>query len=136
MLKILIISAIGSFWASIEGTREAYSHHNSTITKNVHPIYFIQRILVMILSIIAFKWQIAIYIAIGGMLVFSFWHNGSYYTTREKLSPGYAPKKWRDHRDGSALMDIPFLPRTIMMVIGYIMIICAIYLNNTLNGVF
>lgn len=136
MLKILIITVLGSLWACIEGTREAYAHHNSTLDKNMHPQYFIQRSLVMIMSVISLKWNISVMVAVAGMSVFSFWHNGAYYTLRNRLTPGYAPKKWRDHRDGSALMDIPYQTRLIMMIAGYLLVAAAIYLNHIQNGIF
>lgn len=126
---------MGQLYACLEGYREAWQDSYVGEIKNNHPVYLFQRLVVMVASLVAFGITEAILLGVAGMLSFSFWHNGVYYTYRDMLTPGYAPKRWKDHRDGSALMDIPYTTRLIMFILGQAIIIATIYINYLKHGV-
>lgn len=60
-------------------------------------------------------------IPIAGILAFSFWHNGFYFETRKRIDvPGYNFASVSLNR--SNWLEIPFIPRLIMMLISLFMI--------------
>lgn len=81
---------------------------------------------------------LTVYLGLSYILVFSFWHNGSLYTTSnlyrnpEKDIP--YPKGWKDDKDGKALFDFPYKMRTGMLIAGWLVFILFILINLELCG--
>jgi hypothetical protein len=79
-------------YSLFEGVREAFYWNLYPAYKfNIHTLFFLQRSLVLII-ITAFN----IPMVLACALIFSFLHNGSYYTTRHLLNKANYPKTWFD----------------------------------------
>lgn len=113
----LLAFIIWILYSIFEGIREAYYWNLFPTYKfNIHTLFFIQRAMVVII-ITAFN--IPMFIACA--LVFSFLHNGSYYTTRHVLNKSNYPKTWFDQSTTSTSWLTKFntpISRTIQAAIG------------------
>jgi hypothetical protein len=114
-------------YAIFEGIREGYYWNLYPNYKfNIHTIFFIQRTMVVIM-LTAFN--LPMFIACA--LVFSFLHNGSYYTTRHHLNKANYPKTWFDQSTTSTSWMTKFnspVSRTLQAAIGL-----SIFILHVLN---
>lgn len=114
---IYIAFFIWIMYCILEGIREGYYWNlYPTYKFNIHSIFFIQRGLVLGLLV-----SLNIPMLIAGALVFSFLHNGSYYTTRHHLNKANYPKTWWDQSTTSTSWMTKFnspISRTIQAAIG------------------
>jgi len=78
------------------------------------------------------------FLGLSYVLVFSFWHNGSLYKTRniyrntEKDIP--YPGGWKAHQDGKAIFDFSYKMRKGMLILGWLVFTLFIILNLMLCG--
>jgi hypothetical protein len=103
-LTITIINIVWILYSLTEGFRDGFYWHFENLSKkecdfDINPVFNFQRGLVLtIISILSFSvlGLFSVINAISLILMFSFFHNGSYYLIRNKLSEDKYPKKWRD----------------------------------------
>lgn len=101
---LILANLIWIFYSLLEGVREGFYWHYENMSKkecdfNINPVFNIQR--TMVISMMA-----GVLVHITGwfsllsilcmILMFSFFHNGVYYYTRNKLSEGKYEKGWTD----------------------------------------
>ncbi len=128
---VLITNLLWILYSVLEGFREGFYWHfkNTSKSKNdyeIHPIFASQRgiILIMIGLILFCKigW-IALLNVLGMALIFSFFHNGTYYHTRNRLDDRIYPMKWRSQSTTSTAKltkIMTYRNRTIFMIVGVI----------------
>lgn len=136
-----IIIFLSWIWYSImEGRREGYYYHSAVVSGdsskfNLHSIFQLQRTIVFFICVLSFA-NIFISIAIGLSMIscFSFFHNGMYYTTRNKLNKEIYKLKWKDDSSSStAVFEIQYGERLLMFIIGIIIFIVTIILGLLSN---
>lgn len=142
MLGLIFI--IWMLYSLTEGYREAYYwHYRSFVVDklkfNIHIIFTIQRgiVLSLITLLVMMVCDLNIvktifYISACG-LVFSFLHNGMYYTIRHKLNNLIYVKKWFDQSTTSTASSdkINFfnpISRTLMFVVGIAKVIILMFI--------
>ena len=129
LTTLLLTNIVWIVYSLTEGIREGFYWHYENSCKrvcdfNVNPIFNLQRTLILLITSIVMVDKIGWYSLLSSIcmiLIFSFFHNGTYYHTRNKLSNGdLYPKGWCDE----SRTFPPFTPlikynkRTIAMVIG------------------
>lgn len=122
-------------YSLLEGFREGFYWHYKALGEDnqkfeIHPIFATQRGIVLLLIGLALLncliwWKILLFL-VGLSLIFSFLHNGSYYTTRNCLNPNIYKDKWKAQSTTSTakltkLMN--FRNRTIFFVVGLVMML-------------
>lgn len=142
MISLILANILWILYSTLEGLREGFYWHfksNSRrdCTFEIHPIFALQRGLVL-LSIGGFLYYtIGLYSItsiINMALMFSFFHNGTYYYTRNKLDERLYPLKWKDQSSTSTAKltkIMTYRNRMIFMALGvisevfiYIFLIC------------
>jgi hypothetical protein len=129
---ILVALSINIAWilySILEGLREGFYWHFKTNSRKdcnfeIHPIFSIQRgIVLTLIGILLYTfigWQ-SIISVISMMLIFSYFHNGSYYYTRHKLDDRLYVKRWSDQSTTSTAKMTKIMTyrnRTIFMMLG------------------
>jgi len=147
---LLITLVIWIAYSIIEGLREGYYWYYKNRGEDgnngdIHPIFSLQRGLVLaiiwLLAFVSFSALTGLLIAISAlkstafilslMLIFSFIHNGVYYTTRNILNKNIYNLKWKDHSTTSTAKWTKFLTfrnRTIMFAIGMLGVLLLVIL--------
>lgn len=129
MIALILTNIIWIAYSMIEGMREGfywYFKANSRRECNfeIHPIFALQRGIVLLLAGSLLYYTIGLYSItsiISMMLIFSFFHNGSYYYTRNKLDDKTYPLRWKDQSTTSTAKMTKIMTyrnRTIFMVLG------------------
>lgn len=123
----LSLLAIFVVYSLIEGWREAQYFHFKVLANNIadykeHSFFAVQRFCFICALACYFEGinHMPVLTAIlSQMLMFSFLHNGMYYTQRDRLRPGTYPNKWISQTTTSnATLNFNFPTRTIMFVAG------------------
>ncbi len=103
----------------------------------IHPVFAAQRALVaFLLALNVFLLTdvtIALVSLFSNALLFSFFHNGMYYLTRNKLDNRTYPLKWRDQSTTSTAKLTSFFNyrnRTLCAVLALLIIVLAIIIKN------
>ncbi len=140
MLYLVLSNLIFIIYALIEGFREGFYWHFKNTSKNkcefeIHPIFSAQRgivlLILMVLILVLFNPLLAILNLVSNMLIFSYFHNGAMYITRNKLDEFVYPLGWRDQSTTStAKMTSIFTyrNRTICAIVGIVITIISILL--------
>jgi len=128
---ILLICWI--FYCLIEGKRDGHFYYvwsNSSNPKraNIHWLFFIDRFIVISLIdfVHSFYYSVinTLIFTIGLSLIFSFFHNGMYYITRNNLDETvYQEGWWASSTTSQAILEFNVQIRTIMAIIGLLAII-------------
>lgn len=130
-MEIIVINLIWILYSILEGFREGFYWHfkaNSRRDCNfeIHPIFSLQRGIVLLLAgwglFLTMGW-ISVISIISMMLIFSFFHNGTYYKTRNKLDDRLYPNGWSDQSTTSTAKMTKIMTyrnRTVFMIIGII----------------
>ena len=104
LITLLITNLIWIFYSLTEGVREGFYWNYENKSKRVcefdiNKVYTLQRSFVLTLVggflVHALGWFSLISLACM-VVMFSFFHNGTYYYTRNKLQPGLYSKGWSD----------------------------------------
>ena len=78
------------------------------------------------------------FLALAYILVFSFWHNGSLYSVRNRYNqPGSGmpyPGGWKAEPDGKAVFDFSYPVRKGMLIAGWLIFLLFVYLNLRICG--
>ena len=128
LITLIIMNLIWIGYSLTEGIREGFYWHYENISRkvcdfNINPIFNLQRSLVLLISGGFMVYNLGWYSLLSLLcmvLMFSFFHNGTYYYTRNKLSGKIYEKGWKDE----SRTFPPFTPlmtynkRTIAMGIG------------------
>lgn len=103
-----------------EGAREAlYWNTYPTYDFNVHWMFMVTRAIFLFVAS-GLVWQVLV----SFILMFSFIHNGAYYTTRNILNKDLYKKKWFDQSTTSTAFLTKFngpISRSIQFVLGFIL---------------
>jgi len=79
-----------------------------------------------------------LFLGMAYILVFSFWHNGKLYLTRNQYgNPDYGipyPGGWKANINGKAFFDFTYKTRLIMLLSGWALFLLFILLNLYLCG--
>lgn len=118
---IYLSSALWIIYSCLEGIREGYYWNLYPSYKiNIHTLFFIQRALVLMLVSLLNP-----VVIISLSLMFSFFHNGSYYTMRNRLNDKVYPKKWFDQSKQSTSWLTKFntpVSRSIQLFVGLLIL--------------
>lgn len=147
---LLITFFMWIIYCIIEGFREGYYWHyknrgDDNNQYDIHKIFSVQRGLVLnTMGLLAFVtlYKItgllvimslfkSVLFILSLMLIFSFIHNGMYYTTRNILDKNIYNLKWKDHSTTSTAKWTKFLTfrnRTIMFALGMIGVLLLVIL--------
>lgn len=127
MIIKLSLLLVWILYSLFEGIREAYFWHYKATTKSLvkielHPLFYMQRIIVffILLMYIKFVWLPFILYGLSLALIQPFFHNGMYYSLRNKIDNTY-PKGWSDQSTTSTAVMTKFLTyrnRIILLVLG------------------
>ena len=99
---VLITNILWILYSMLEGFREGFYWYFKGISKSkndfeIHPVFASQRGIILILIGVMLSFTIgwfSILNTVGMALVFSFFHNGSYYVTRNRIDSKVYPLKW------------------------------------------
>lgn len=128
LITLIIMNLIWVGYSLTEGIREGFYWHYENISKkvcdfDVNPVFNLQRALVLLISggfMVQILGWYSLLSLLSMILMFSFFHNGTYYYTRNKLSGKIYEKGWKDE----SRTFPPFTPlmtynkRTLAMGIG------------------
>lgn len=128
---LIITNIIWILYSLVEGLREGFYWHFKSNSKRefkfeIHPIFAFQRSLVLLTIALILAHTIGFYSLIcvaALMLVFSFFHNGSYYYTRNKLDNNVYQLRWKDQSTTSTAKMTKIMTyrnRTLFMLIGLV----------------
>ena len=128
-MMLLITNLAWVVYSMLEGLREGFYWHFKANTKRdcefeIHPIFSMQRGIVLVLMGLLLFTSIGWYsipTVLSMMLMFSFFHNGTYYVTRNKLDERVYQLGWTSQSTTSTakltkLMN--YRNRTIFMIVG------------------
>ena len=129
IITLLLTNLIWIAYSMIDGFREGFYWHyrnNSrrTCEFEINRIFSLQRSLVILLIagflVYTLGW-FSLISTISMIMLFSYFHNGTYYLTRNKLDDKMYPMRWKDESRTlpvfySGLMK--YNKRTVLMVLG------------------
>lgn len=130
MYYLIASNLIFILYALIEGFREGFYWFFKVNSKKktefeIHPIFAAQRGMVILLLatnvLLLTDLNSALINILSNALLFSFFHNGIYYTTRNKLDPNIYKLGWREQSTTSTAKMTKFFTyrnRTICAIIG------------------
>ena len=129
LITLLITNLIWILYSLTEGVREGFYWNYESQSKRVcefdiNPIFNSQRIIVLILIGGILVHSLGLYSLLSVVcmiLMFSFFHNGTYYYTRNKLQKGLYPKGWCDESKTFPPFYTglhTYTRRTISMIVG------------------
>lgn len=132
---ILQLTLIFVLFSLVEGVRDGFMYHYRSMSSdnryNIHWLFTIERsIVVFSLSLILLLYRhdtSIVYATTFGCsisLIFSFLHNGSYYTTRHFLNKEIYPLTFFDDSTTStATFELSVAHRIVLAIIGFIGIV-------------
>lgn len=128
LLTLLIANLIWIGYSLTEGMVEGFYWHYENKSKkvcdfNINPIFGLQRVLIVALTSIILTQTIGYFslLNIASMiLMFPFFHNGTYYYTRNKLDKSVYKSRWSDESKTIPSISplFSYRNRTIGMVLG------------------
>ena len=131
IITLLLTNLIWIAYSMIDGFREGFYWHyrnNSrrTCEFEINRIFSLQRSLVILLIagflVYTLGW-FSLISTISMIMLFSYFHNGTYYLTRNKLDDKMYPMRWKDESRTlpvfySGLMK--YNKRTVLMILGLV----------------
>ncbi len=132
MGMLIIVNLVWVIYSMLEGLREGFFWHFKANTKKdcqfeLHPIFALQRgIVLSLIGLLLFN-SIGFYSipsVLSMMLIFSFFHNGTYYVTRNKLDNSIYKLGWADQSTTSTAKMTKIMNyrnRTIFMIAGVLL---------------
>lgn len=124
MIYVILLVLIGLM--CMEGVAEAYYFHFKYSSRAVyrgvdeHKFFMLYRCMILgLAACTVLPWNFLAALP----LLFSFFHNGAYYTMRNKLKPNIYPKKWWDESNTTtAKFSFSPITRTLFAVAGVVLI--------------
>jgi hypothetical protein len=131
-MALVIANLLWIIYSVIDGMKDGFYWHfksNSRRDSNfeIHPIFALQRGLVLLIIGLLLSYSIGLYSIIcilSMMLIFSFFHNGTYYYTRNKLDNKIYPLRWKDESTTSTAKltkIMTYKNRSILMFFGLLL---------------
>lgn len=128
IITLIAINLLWILYSLTEGAREGFYWYYENKSKricdfNVNPMFHLQRVLVLILTggfmVHTLGWY-SLLTLISMILMFSFFHNGCYYYTRNKLDKNKYEKGWNDESKSIPALSIlmTYNSRVVAMCIG------------------
>lgn len=130
IILVVLFVAYALLCAITEAHYQDYLYFTDRKHKNLHPLYFIERGIVLFFVWLQtynlFIWDRIIF-CFALILIHPFFHNGMLYTVRNYLTPEIYKKKWfADKEKGqdkhSAIFEISAKFRIAMLLIGLLLI--------------
>ena len=131
IITLLLANLIWIAYSMIDGFREGFYWHyrnNSrrTCEFEINRIFSLQRSLVILLIsgfLVHILGWFSLISTISMIMLFSYFHNGTYYLTRNKLDDKMYPMRWKDESRTlpvfySGLMK--YNKRTVLMILGLV----------------
>ena len=140
-MYLILANIVWILYALFEGYRESYYWFfktNSNVINNyeMHPLFELQRGIVLLLIFVNLLLLTNPIVAslniISNALLFSYFHNGIYYLTRNKLDNNVYKLKWKDDSTTSTAKTERFFKykyRTAYVIIGGIITILSIIIK-------
>ena len=137
---LIIANIIWILYACIDGFKDGYYWFFKSSSRRanefeIHPIFAAQRGIVLLLICFSLLFLVSPISAclniLSNALIFSFFHNGIYYMTRNKLDSKVYPLGWKSQSTTSAAKTTKFFTyrnRTICAVVGIILTALSIIL--------
>lgn len=128
LLTIILMNILWIGYSLTEGIREGFYWHYENKSKkfcdfDVNPMFHLQRILILFISggfmVHTLGWYSLLNLA-SMMLMFMYFHNGSYYCTRNKLDSNVYYEGWKDESKTSPKLSVltKYSYRTVFMCVG------------------
>ena len=128
LMTLIMMNIVWIGYSLTEGIREGFYWHYENISKkvcdfDVNPLFNLQRALVLLISggfmVHSLGWY-SLLSLLSMILMFSFFHNGTYYHTRNKLGCKIYEKGWKDESKTFPQLTplMTYNKRTITMSIG------------------
>ena len=104
LTTLLLTNIVWIIYSLTEGVREGFYWHYENNSRRVcnfdiNPIFNLQRALVLLITggfmVYTLGW-FSLFSLACMFLMFNFFHNGTYYYTRNKLDDRFYPKRWTD----------------------------------------
>ena len=121
--------------ALLEGTRDGFFYYARNTSanpdnKNIHWIFALERLVIISLigwiHILSYSILNTGVFVISLILIFSWFHNGIYYKTRNYLDKNVYPKGWFDSSTTSeSMLEFSVAGRMFMAITGFIGIIAS-----------
>lgn len=128
LLTLLITNIIWIGYSLTEGIMEGFYWNYENKSKricefNVNRIFNLQRLLILLLTggfLVHTLGAYSLLCLLSMFLIFPFFHNGTYYYTRNKLDSNFYPKRWTDESKTFPPFSLltTYKRRTIAMSIG------------------
>jgi hypothetical protein len=130
LITLILTNLIWVGYALTEGVIEGFYWHYENNSRRVcnfdiNPIFNLQRVLVMLITggfmVHTLGWFSLLCLACI-FLMFNFFHNGTYYYTRNKLDGRSYPKGWKDESKTFPRFTplTTYSKRTLGMMIGFL----------------
>lgn len=131
LLTIIAITTCFIVYFLIEGVREAYYYHkyskSTAPRENLHPLFFIQRAEVFGIALLLEPTLSFGLILLSFIFMFSFIHDGAYYSTREYLNPGVYPDKFLSNsKTSNAFIELNHKWRVFLFAMGILLYTTAL----------
>jgi hypothetical protein len=141
---IPLINLLWVIYSCLEGTRDGFywffkGNSRKDISYEIHPLFAWQRGVVLFMLVLLQYRYIGWYSILNTFamaMIFSFFHNGSYYQTRNKIDSKTYPLGWKDQSTTSTAKltkMMTYRNRSILMAIGVsiqVFIYIFIYIKN------
>lgn len=128
LLLLILTNLIWVGYSLTEGIREGFYWNYENKSKkvcdfNVNPVFNLQRLLVTLVTggfLVHILGHYSLLCLLSMVIMFPFFHNGTYYYTRNKLDDRFYPKRWSDE----SVTIPPYAPlmsykkRTVLMCVG------------------
>jgi len=126
-------------YSLLEGIREAYYYHSAVrsgdVEKfNLHNLFWVQRLIVSISMLCIYSFflkniLVIVSVLLSQMLIFSFFHNGAYYCTRNNLDSTKYPRRFKDNsRTSNAILEFSYIERLFYFIIGFIIHLITLFI--------
>ena len=124
---MIILTILWIIYTVLDAITQAYYYDSNPNTHNIHWLFVAQRGIVLGALSLHLPTDYSLIevgiFSVGLALIYSFFHNGTYYLTRHKLNNAIYPKGfWSDSTSSTAIMEFNIKWRTAMAVVGFIFI--------------
>lgn len=131
ILTYIIVYVLWILYSCVEGCREGLYYDIASKEgngiKELHKMYTGQRALVVMSIMFLVARQDGLYSLIyffSFVLSFSFWHDGFYYITRNKLDSGIYKERFKaESTTSTAKIELDYFTRMCMFVFGFVLFI-------------
>ena len=128
----IVILFLWVVYSILEGMREGYYYDAAMRSDkpypNIHWIYFLQRGIVLFLVGVFMH---SVILPMSLLFIFSYVHDGSYYTQRNDIDVRAYPRRFKDHSTTStAFFELTYMERVAFALTGCVFFIAYLLLIN------